>query len=149
MDRRSTRTATFPTYSITPACNCSRVRGCSEVISLYSADLIYPIDGRKKKTERGYGGLCISIGRSNAEAEIWPKSASPRIMGHLVDDRHDRYSGRKSPMEKDERGRGGRSLFSADHETKSSPCHCSYEGQLLFGFCHNVSHCVRVTRSSC
>lgn len=70
MDCRSTRTVTFPTYSITPACNCSRVRGCSEVISLYSADLIYPIDGRKKKLK----GDTVAFASRSADLTPKPKS---------------------------------------------------------------------------
>lgn len=62
MDHRFTRTATFPTYSITPACNCSRVR---KVTSLYCEDLIHPIDGRQ--TERGWP---LHLGRNRNLAEV-------------------------------------------------------------------------------
>ncbi|KYM78585.1 Neuropeptide FF receptor 2 [Atta colombica] len=93
---------------------------------LYYADLI------PDQTERERGGLCISIGHSNAwlEAKIWPKSASPRIMDHLVDDRHDCYSGRKLSMEKREPEE--KKSFPADYE--SLPCHCPYERHRYLDF---------------
>lgn len=118
-------------------------RGYPEVTSLYYADLIYLIDGGLKEDVVAFASRSAAL---TVETEIWPKSASPRITGHLVDDRHDCYSGRKSSRRKDECGR--RSLFPADYGTIVA-LPLSLQKTLLFGFCHNVSHCVHVTYSSC